>query len=115
MSFWDASMFPSRVDLLDVTEGQGSIGAPKTTTTVKATALPCSIQRLDPQDAAAMTLVIQSGVDTLVYFPADPTAKVNDRLRDTRTGQIYRVVGTTNQVDRDLLWTIHARAVTTTI
>ena len=114
MSFWDASMFPSRVDLLNVTEGQGSIGTPKQTVTVKTANVPCSIQRLDPQDAAAMTLVIQSGVDTLVYFPTDPTATVNDRLRDTRTGQIYRVVGTTNQVDRDLLWTIHAKAMTTT-
>lgn len=114
MPFWDASMFPSRVDVLDVAEGQGGIGAPRNVVTVKAEDVPCSIQRLDPQDAAAMTLVIQSGVDTLAYFPADPAAKVNDRLRDRRSGQVYRVVGATNQADRDLLWAVHCKAMTTT-
>lgn len=111
-SSWDGSMFPSRVDLLRTTTVPSPMGTPKQTTTTLASSVHCSIQPLDPQDAGSAIMAIQSGVDTLVYFPADPDVQPDDRIKDLKGGRTFRVLGTVNQDDEDDLWAVHCKAVT---
>jgi hypothetical protein len=112
---WAPESFPSLVTLSRPGAGSFRTGAPSRVPATVAQHLPCSIQPLDPADGANFFMAVEAQYDTLVYFPADPGARPDDRLADEKTGRVYQVRGRVNQADEDLLWSVSCRSVDATL
>lgn len=115
MNPWSPAMFPSLVDIFQVTTYPGPGGERKENLVPRAAAVPCSIQEFTPTDLMMSLGAIGSKETAIAYMPHAGLAYVprpGDRIRDRATGRTYTVVQTVDESNQGSLWAVHLSSTT---
>jgi hypothetical protein len=100
---WDAALFPDLADLYRNVPGQTATGAPKPYLALYRQGVPCAVQDARPTDVM-VSQAVQGKVMTLVYFPADPGLRTDDRIKVPAANRSLIVTRSIDEAGAGQLW-----------